>query len=78
MLAFTERMAQSREVAQVARNRGQHTGQVVPGWNARRLAMTGLDGLESYYQQFRADIQYNAFLAVERELFGDEWEGIEI
>lgn len=36
MLSFTERMAQGRELAQVARNRGHHTGAVAKGWNYTR------------------------------------------
>jgi hypothetical protein len=76
--SFTERMAQGRELAQDARNRGQHTGGSAKGWNVKRSELVGLDAIEAYYHQFRTDISYNAYLAVEWELFGHEWEGIEI
>ncbi len=36
MLSFTECMAQGRDLAQVARNRGQHTGRSAAGWNVKR------------------------------------------
>jgi hypothetical protein len=76
MDSFSERMAQGREIAQAQRNRGQHTGTVAKGWNTKRQALAGLDALEAYWHQWRKDIHYNAYLAVETELFAHEWEGL--
>lgn len=36
MLSFPERMALGRELAQVARNMGRHTGASAKGWNYKR------------------------------------------
>jgi hypothetical protein len=68
-------MVEAKDLAQVRRNRGQSTG-TAKGWNVKRPAMEGLDGLEAYYNQFRKDVHYNAYLAVEAELFAHEWEGL--
>jgi hypothetical protein len=38
--------------------------------------LTGLDAIEAYYYRFKKDIHYNAYLAVETELFAHEWEGL--
>jgi hypothetical protein len=69
---------QGKQAAMQRRNRGQHVGKCAKGWNVKRPKLEGLDALEAYYHQWRKDIHYNAFLAVEFALFGHEWEGIEI
>lgn len=75
-LSFTERMAQGRELAQVARNRGQHTGKSARGWNYRRPAPVGLDRLQWEYDTWRKEWQYQAVAAVETALFAAELDEI--
>jgi len=79
-LSFSDRMAEAKDVAANDRYRGKSTGKAAAGWSKtrRNAAPFGLDDLEAYYHQFRADVHYNAYLAVEFELFGHEWEGIEL
>ena len=76
MLSFSERMEQGLELAQVARNRGQHTGKVAHGWNYKRPVPSGLDMIEAIYHTWRKDWQTEAYCAVEYALFADQWEGL--
>jgi hypothetical protein len=78
--SFSERMAAGKERAANDRYKGKSTGKAAAGWTHKRSdrAPFGLDDLEAYYNQFRKDIHYNAFAAVEYALFGHEWEGIEL
>ena len=78
MFSFTERMDQGRELAQVARNRGQHTGKSAAGWQFKRRLPTGLDALEAIYHTWRKDWQTECFCAVEYELFHQEWEALQL
>jgi hypothetical protein len=39
MTSFSERMAQGRELAQTARNRGANTGRVAAGWVTKSVAV---------------------------------------
>lgn len=83
--SFSERMAQGREIAQDARNRGQHTGKCAKGWAYQRAPMSSLDNLymETYdleaeyanwqkQNQHQLDIRYIGILAIEDELFARE------
>jgi hypothetical protein len=73
---FQDRMAAGKANADSRRDRGLSTGKNAKGWNVKRQPLQGLDAIESYYYTFKKDIHYNAWLAVEFELFGHEWEGL--
>ncbi len=74
---FTERMDTARDLAQVNRNRGLHTGKRAAGWDNKSRenlyrGMTELDMLELYYSQWRNEWKYAAVAAVEWALFGED------
>jgi hypothetical protein len=74
MNSFTERMALGKEIAQDLRSRGRSIG-ALKGY-AKRPLPTGLDAIEAYYNQYRKDIHYWAYTAVEEALFASELEDI--
>lgn len=76
MQSFTERMAQGKDLAQVRRDRGQHTGKSAAGWSYKRAQLTGLDMVEAYYQQWRKDVSINAYLAVEYALLASDFDDL--
>ena len=73
---FQDRMAAGKVNNDSRRARGFAAGASAKGWNFKRAPLQGLDMLEAVYNQFKKDIGYNAYLAVETELFSHEWEGL--
>ncbi len=79
---FTERMDTARELAQVARNRGLHTGKRAAGWSNKSRAntyrgFTELDQLELWFKQWRHEWRYAALAAVDWALFGEDYQDID-
>jgi hypothetical protein len=69
-------MAAGKANNDARRARGLSAGLNAKGWKVKRAPLTGLDAIEAYYYRFKKDIHYNAYLAVETELFAHEWEGL--
>jgi hypothetical protein len=75
---FQDRMAAGKVNNDSRRALGLSAGKNAKGWNVKRpqSRRPDLDSLEAYYYTFKKDIHYNAYCAVEFELFGHEWEGL--
>jgi hypothetical protein len=73
---FQDKMREDKANCDARRARGLSAGPNAKGWKVKRAPLTGLDAIEAYYYRFKKDIHYNAYLAVETELFAHEWEGL--